>query len=397
MSLVRDSLKRYKKYFLYAVVLIFIAAFPLFKLSQYVSAFFLFDITYTAREEIKVDYPFEMEVYDNFDMETVPKKFSNLVVDAVNQAQKEIYIAMYSFNINEIRDALGLAADRGVKVNIYYSYDKMEAFEQFISPIKDKINLSYIAIYEIGEQFYNMHHKFILVDPGLNTEVLITGPWNWSYLQEDLDPNIILKINDPEIIKSFYDEIKRIQRGFSGYNKFRDILYRPFDKIINYSSGEKVEIWFSPGREGNSIKTRALELIKEAKSSIDISMTIIDNYDIINELIKKAEDGVEIRIIVNANTKYDEASNVPYLEEIVTDNKNLNIKLYSGGTLPTLEDPLYSIFHHHNMIIDNEIVFTGTANWTTSGFFYNDENTLIIHSRKTAEVFERLFDKVISK
>jgi phosphatidylserine/phosphatidylglycerophosphate/cardiolipin synthase-like enzyme len=360
-----------------------------------VSAFFLFDITITPNEDITVDYPFEMEVYDNFDMDKDPKKFTNLVIDAINQSQKDIYVAMYSFNLTEIRDALKDAAERGVKVNIYYSYNKMDAFEPFIAAIKDKINVSYIAIYEIGEHFYNMHHKFILVDPTLETEVLITGPWNWSYLQEDLDPNIILKTKDSEIIKSFYNEILRIQRGFSGYNKFRDILYKPFDKLINYSSGEKVEIWFSPGREGNSIKTRAIELIKEAESSIDISMTMIGNYDIINELINKAKEGLKIRIVVSAFTKDDEESTVPYLEEIITENKELNIKIYLGGTLPTTEKPLYSIFHHHNMVIDNKIVFTSTANWTTSGFLYNDENTFIIHSRKTAEVFENLFNKVV--
>ncbi len=47
------------------------------------------------------------------------------------------------------------------------------------------------------------------------------------------------------------------------------------------------------------------------------------------------------------------------------------------------------------MIIDDEVVLTGTANWTAGGFFRNDENTLVIHSSNTARIFSSIFDKYL--
>ena len=53
--------------------------------------------------------------------------------------------------------------------------------------------------------------------------------------------------------------------------------------------------------------------------------------------------------------------------------------------------PEYSIFHHNYLIVDNQVVLTGTANWTYGGFFFNDENTLIFYSEDIAQQFTAEF------
>jgi phosphatidylserine/phosphatidylglycerophosphate/cardiolipin synthase-like enzyme len=395
ISLVRPSLKKYRNLILGISGVLLITAYPGYLLSRDLSAHFVIEKLYRAGEEIFADNNIEMDVFDNIATDS-DNSFTEKVIEEIQNAKKEIIIAMYSFNIEEIRDALVEAKNRGVKITIYYPYAKSDVLDEFLRETKQILNVQYVGKYETEEDYYHMHHKFMIVDSSLEKRVLLTGPWNWSHYQQDLDPNILLITHDKEIILSFMNEVDRISRGLSGYNKFRDFAYVPWEKKINYANGDFVEIWWSPGRKFNSIESRAMDLIDQAEEKIDISMTIFDSYRISRKLIQRAKDGIKIRIIVDINTKDDETSNIPWIEKQIEQN-NLSdyIKVYSGGKLPTEEMPEYSVFHHHNMIIDDKITFTSTANWTNGGFFLNDENSMVISSEKVTKDFQNIFNNYL--
>lgn len=391
-SLIRPSLKRYKKYFLMLMGFLLVTAYPVYLLSSDLSAHFIIEHQYSPNFEVNVDYDLYFKVYENINNDV---NFTKKVVEKIDNAQKEIYVAIYSFNIEAIRDALVKASERGVKVIVYYHYSKSYKMDEFLGDAKDKLEVRYVARFQNDENYYNMHHKFMIVDPDLETRTLLTGPWNWSHYQEDLDPNILIETHDKEIIDSYMEETGRISRGFSGYFKFRDLTYLPWDKLINYPNGDFIEIWWSPGRNANSIEGRVIALIKEANNKIDISMTQFDSYQIAKWLIRQSKAGVKIRMIVNANTIEDEQSIVPWFKEKIKES-NLNIEVFEGGTFPTEEKPRYSIFHHHNMIIDDKITFTSTANWTFGGFFANDENSMVISSKEITKDFQNIFDNYLN-
>jgi phosphatidylserine/phosphatidylglycerophosphate/cardiolipin synthase-like enzyme len=399
ISFLKINLKRHKKKILFACALALIAVYPLQLASEYVSALILIEDNYLVGEEVKVDYPLDIKIYENFFNEEGNKKFSEILIDNIDQAQKEIQIAIYSFNIDEIRDALIRAADRGVEVTIYYNNELKMPFNYFMRDAIEKINVVYIKRgrhdYDLIGDFYSMHHKLMIIDAGLENQVLFTGAWNWSYHQEDLDPNTLFEIEDPEIISSYYNEIKRLENNLFSKLKFQDFDYSPWDKTIIYPNNESIEIWFSPGRKENSIQTRIKDLISNAKETIDIEMTQINSTILLLDLINKAKEGVKIRMIVDTNVKNGHDSTIPMLEEAIKEHNISNISIIEGGTKPTYEKPLYSIFHRHNMIIDNEIVLSGTANWSTGGFFQNDENILIFHSPRIAALFKENFEKYL--
>lgn len=399
ISFLKINLRRHKRKILFATVLTLIALYPLQLASEYISASILIQDNYLVGEEVKVKYPLDIKIYENFFNEEGNKKFSEIIINNIDQAQKEIQIAIYSFNIEEIRDALERAADRGVEVTVYYNHERNLQFDYFMGDAVEKINVVYIKRgwqdYDLIGDFYSMHHKLMVIDAGLENQVLFTGAWNWSYNQEDLDPNILFEIRDPEIISSYYNEIKRLENNLFSKLKFQDFDYSPWDKTITYPNNESVEIWFSPGRKENSIQTRIKDLIRNAKETIDIEMTQINSRTLLLDLIDKAKEGIKIRMIVDTNVKNAYDSTIPMLEETIKEHNISNISIVEGGTKPTYEQPLYSIFHRHNMIIDNEIVLSGTANWSTGGFFQNDENTLIFHSPKIAALFKENFEKYL--
>ncbi len=53
--------------------------------------------------------------------------------------------------------------------------------------------------------------------------------------------------------------------------------------------------------------------------------------------------------------------------------------------------------HHKVIIIDGEIVVTGSYNLTRSAEIKNDENTLVIHDRDLAEIFLTEFEWIFQE
>ncbi len=329
---IRPSLNRYKNIIIIVLVVLGVTAYPLYLGSKYLSAFFVIETNYRAAEEVIVDYDLDIEVYENINSKA---KFSDITIDEINKARKEIFVAMYSFSIAEIRDALKAASDRGVDVRIIYNLNRKVKFEDFVSEMSDAFDVIYLPMFKKPDDNYHMHHKFIIIDPNLDSGVLLTGPWNWSYLQEDLDPNILMKIEDPEIISAYMSEITRLSRGNFGYGKFRDLLYIPWAKQITYASGETVEVWFSPGRKQNSIETRIVDLIGNAEKTIDIGVTIFDSHTIAKYVLDKAKEGVKVRITVNAATMNEKDSMIPWLKNKIKEYNIKNIQIYAGGTMPS--------------------------------------------------------------
>lgn len=78
--------------------------------------------------------------------------------------------------------------------------------------------------------------------------------------------------------------------------------------------------------------------------------------------------------------------------EIILDNSNRS-KKYSAGDftahmgIPTYTDPAHAIAHNKIMIIDREVVITGSFNFTKAAENNNAENLLIIRSKELARYY----------
>jgi phosphatidylserine/phosphatidylglycerophosphate/cardiolipin synthase-like enzyme len=387
--LLKTIWNKYNKQILVVCLLMMLVSWPAYYLSKNFLLVDIFNVPVAPANETVSDDDSNIRVHDNFDINQ-QNKFQDLIIDRIEKSNDEIVIAMYSFNISEIKDALKEAVNRGVKVKIVYEYANSKAFEEFINDARSSLDIKYIGVNK-GEENYHMHHKYAVFDK----KYLLTGSWNWSYMQQELDPNILLEITNEEIVEAYYSEFYRIWNGNYGRKKFFDWSYAPWMKKIIFNNSV-VEIWFSPGRFRHSIQDRLIQIIKESKESIYVAMTIMDSRSIANELIKKAEEGVKVVMIVDRQTAEKIDSEYPYIKRMVTEKGLDNIfYLYLGGTEPDPQSGIYSIFHHHNMVIDNSVVVTGTANWTYGGFFLNDEDFLIIRDSKISNSFIDIYLKYL--
>jgi len=141
-----------------------------------------------------------------------------------------------------------------------------------------------------------------------------------------------------------------------------------------------VETYFSPD---DGTANEIIDLIESADKSIYFLAFSFTSDPIAAALIEKAAQGVVVSGIFE-ESQYHSNRGGEY------DN------LRSAG-LDVRLDGNSKNMHHKVFIIDEQIVITGSYNFSRSAEERNDENTLIIYNAEVAELFLTEFDRIIEK
>jgi|GEM_PF-2516767 hypothetical protein len=116
------------------------------------------------------------------------------------------------------------------------------------------------------------------------------------------------------------------------------------------------------------------ELIKTAKKSIKIMIFDIDSAKLIKTLLQKQKENVDIQIII------DEKNTPPEVKDIFI-QKNMIIPYKNSKYM-----------HHKIILIDNNILITGSANFTVN-CLYKNNNDIIVLSKLKLDFIKNKFDK----
>ena len=96
-------------------------------------------------------------------------------------------------------------------------------------------------------------------------------------------------------------------------------------------------------------------------------------------LIEAKNRGVDVKVVIEAENAFSKGSEYRKLLE-------------AGVDVKLDENP--SLMHHKVMIVDGEIVVTGSYNWSWSAENRNDENLVILDDPRTASLYEAEFRRV---
>jgi phosphatidylserine/phosphatidylglycerophosphate/cardiolipin synthase-like enzyme len=124
------------------------------------------------------------------------------------------------------------------------------------------------------------------------------------------------------------------------------------------------------------------EVLNAAQSSINIAMLTFTRDDLAQILINKKNQGDKVRIILDNNSD--------------TGNEYSNL-LSNGIDIHLKGSAVAGLLHHKYAVIDadnssaDQIVITGSHNWSSSAETSNNENTLIIHSKRIANLYLQEF------
>ena len=137
----------------------------------------------------------------------------------------------------------------------------------------------------------------------------------------------------------------------------------------------EVLVLFSPR---DDCAAQIFRCLNESQKSIDVAMYYFTNRILAQALVKAKEREIKVRVYLDDSQRDEKYSKGRYLE-----GKGINVK-YEDGV---------GLMHDKFCIIDDDKVITGSFNWTVSADLKNDENLLIIHSRKIALEYKKQFEK----
>ena len=277
------------------------------------------------------------------------------LADALDQARSQIDAALYDLNLWSIRNALVRAHQRGVQVRLVVESDSLERPE-----IQDLINAGIPLVEDEGEGL--MHNKFIIID-GID---VWTGSMNLTVNGAYRHLNNLVRLRSTSLAENFTVEFEEMfLESYFGETILENTPHPDF--TVN---GIRIETYFSPD---DGTAERLIELILSAQESIDLMYYSFTSDPIADAILSQANQGIQIRCVLD---DYQERTGLGGEYQRL---RSLGLDVYLDNHPEKL--------HHKVMIIDQDIVVTGSYNLTRSAETWNDENTLIIHDGNFAEIF----------
>lgn len=130
----------------------------------------------------------------------------------------------------------------------------------------------------------------------------------------------------------------------------------------------------------NDIESKIIKEIDKATLSIRVAVAWFTSKSLIEKLIKKAAEGLQVDLIWSEEEK-DSSKLSPLFHQ------NL---LEAGGDSYTISKSGMAMMHNKFCIIDQKIVITGSYNWTNNGG-RNSENIVIIRNQEVANIYTQNF------
>ncbi|EKT1335109.1 phospholipase D family protein [Salmonella enterica] len=143
-----------------------------------------------------------------------------------------------------------------------------------------------------------------------------------------------------------------------------------------------IAVGFSSSTGRNALQL-ILSGIEDAQRNIDVAAYSFTSKPVATALVAAQKRGVSIRVVADKKANSDKYTAVTFLA-----NKGASVRLNGQ----------YAAMHHKFMVIDGDMVQTGSFNYTASAVSRNAENALLIRNApelaaKYQEEFNRLWNE----
>ncbi len=135
-------------------------------------------------------------------------KCSSYIVRELEQAKKEILVAIYAFTSDELANAIVQARKRGVSIQVVVDreFDAANARSKGKFLESQKISLRRVAGLKAGtmeKEAGLMHQKFAVIDRRL----VLTGSYNWTHSADTLNDENLLLFHDAGPLAEEYRKV----------------------------------------------------------------------------------------------------------------------------------------------------------------------------------------------
>jgi cardiolipin synthase A/B len=279
-----------------------------------------------------------------------PVLYSNQIRDdlertlasAIHQAKRSVLLIIYTLTDEAIIQALkGKSEENGIDVKVICDGRACPFVER-------KLGSRVQVVKRFGDGL--MHQKILVIDAA---QVWI-GSANMTTESLKMHGNLITAMHTSALAEML------IAKGNSLPEEGRGVAltHREFSM-----AGQKVEMWFLPDDPQALGKLKSL--IAAAKKTLRIAMFTWTRIDLANAVIESAKNGVAVEVVLDHYSGKGASANV------ARHLKKHGIPVYFS------QGP--ALLHHKFMVIDENILVNGSANWTKAAFTQNDDCFLVLH------------------
>ncbi len=273
------------------------------------------------------------------------------LIEIINNSNKVI-CAFYDLNLESLIEVL----------------DNKDTILVFDKKMKDRTYLGNVSmdIY-FKEQSAYMHHKFCILD---NKKVL-TGSMNPTKFGTSRNNNNFFVIESETLVKNYLNEVNYLLG--KEVNKTENIF------IMNNFI---MENYICPRDCSPNGVDRIIALINSSQKTIDIAAFSFTSEELFTAILNARERGVDVRII---------------LEKRMINIKGSKFKVLQELGIDIIFDNNPGSMHNKFIIVDNEVVETGSMNFSANGLTKNNENFLIIYNPAIANAFLQEFERLLER
>jgi len=273
--------------------------------------------------------------------------------EAMLKAKKSIYLIIYSLTDNQLISILRNKANEGVDITIICD---SEASKSCLQKLGDKIKV-------VSRKPKGIMHMKILVIDEVRAWI---GSANMTTESLRFHGNLVLGFYHPKLCQFLIQKAGNMDEEFP---------------CQNFQAGaQKIEFWTLPNEEEAPLKVK--KMIDQAKKTIRVAMFTWTRNDFADALISAQKRGVDVRVVMDRYS--GKGANRYVLEKLA--KAKIPVSLSQGSAL----------LHYKMMVIDNQILINGSANWTKSAFCNNDDCFLILEKldRSQKKMIQNLWEVI---
>jgi phosphatidylserine/phosphatidylglycerophosphate/cardiolipin synthase-like enzyme len=284
------------------------------------------------------------------------------IAASLDAARNTIDVAIYQLDLPVIANALIRAKARGVRVRLVTDTDSME------TPFIQDLRKAKIPVVDDRREAL-MHNKFVVIDQA----TVWTGSMNFTENDAYRNNNNYLEISSSQLAENYTQEFEEmfVRREF-GAASAADTPH-PLVRV----NGIWIENYFAPE---DGAAAHILEALKSAKTNIYFMAFSFTRADFAEALIEKARAGVAVQGVFERR-------------QIQAGGDNVWNALTEAGLDVRQDGNRYNL-HSKVFLVDQQMVVTGSYNFTQSAEKQNDENVLIIHDADMARAYRAEWQKV---
>ncbi|MDA0939803.1 MAG: phospholipase D-like domain-containing protein [Bacteroidetes bacterium] len=299
----------------------------------------------------------------------------------IMSAQHTLDVAAYNLNDQTVEDAVNAAVANGVQVRWIY-----EGGNANIG--LNSLDNAVVTHPRTDGEGSGMHNKFIIGDADyVESAFVLTGSTNLTTGQLVSDLNNAIVLEDQSLARAYELEFEEMW-GSEGMtpdaanSKFG--ADKTWNTPVNFLiGGSEVELYFSPTDGTNAA---ILAEVESANADLEFALLTLTRDDL----------GAAI---VELNQSFF-VSPVGVIEQVNTTGSEFDNLISNGVQVYAHE--LSGDCHHKYAIVDHSepgtdpLVITGSHNWSSSAESVNDENTVIVHDARVANLYHQEFRGIVN-